>query len=154
MRDVHEWFGLYAASHRDPANRLIHWVCVPLMLWSTVALLWLIPVSPRLGKPGLWAAAAMLALFAFYQRLSRRVGLAMVPVLIVCGVASDGLRRLLGPQDLLWVALVVLVASLLGQLAGHRVEGSKPAFLSDATHLLIAPAWLAGQVLQRLGIRW
>lgn len=152
MRTIHEWFASYSADHQHPTNRAIHWVCVPVILWCVVALLWLVPVPPGLGRAGLWAAAAMLGVFVFYLRLSRPVALAMAAVFIACAALSEGLMRVLGASGLLWLAIGLFVAAWLGQFIGHRIEGRKPSFLTDLAYLLIGPAWLAGKVLRRLGI--
>ena len=40
MRKVDELFARYGESHRNPANKAIHWVCVPLITWSVLAALW------------------------------------------------------------------------------------------------------------------
>lgn len=154
MRSVHDWFGSYSADHKNATNRAIHWVCVPVILWCVVALMWLIPVPPGIGRAGLWAAAAMLAVFVFYLRLSRPVALAMALVFIACALISEGLLRALGPQGLLWLAIGLFVAAWIGQFIGHKIEGRKPSFLTDLAYLLIGPAWLAGKVLRRLGIRY
>ena len=62
MRKIDELFARYGESHRNPANKAIHWVCVPLITWSVIALLWSwTPV----------AAYALIALsVAFYAFLS------------------------------------------------------------------------------------
>ncbi len=154
MRDVHEWFASYSADHQNPTNRAIHWVCVPVILWCVVAFLWLVPVPPSIGRAGLWAAAAMLAVFVFYLRLSRPVALTMAVVFIACAVICEALFRLLGPTGLLWLAAGLFVAAWIGQFVGHKIEGRKPSFLTDLAYLLIGPAWLAGKALRRFGVSY
>src|SRR5689334_16275628 len=29
MRTMHQWLDEYGASHRNPINELVHWICVP-----------------------------------------------------------------------------------------------------------------------------
>jgi len=71
MRTVHDWFGSYNADHQNPTNRLIHWICVPAILWSAIAALWVLPVPASIGRPGLWCALLMVGALTFYWRLSR-----------------------------------------------------------------------------------
>ena len=40
MRKVDELFTRYGESHRNPTNKAIHWICVPLITWSLLAALW------------------------------------------------------------------------------------------------------------------
>lgn len=154
MRSIDDWFDSYGKDHRHPINRLIHWICVPAILWAVIAGMWLLPVSPRIGRPGFWCGLAMVAAFAFYWRLSRPLGAAMLAVFVLFGLATEGLYRLLGPQTLLWLAIGVFVVAWVGQFVGHRIEGRRPTFLTDLCYLLIGPAWLAAKIMRRLGISY
>lgn len=131
----------YGESHRHPTNQAIHWVCVPLVTWSLLALLWV--ASP--------AAAYVLigASFVFYLTLSFTLAMGMLAIaaLMVVPIALAGAL-------LLPAALVVFVGAWIGQLVGHRIEGRKPAFLDDVRFLLVGPAWLLHFVYRRLGVPW
>ncbi len=152
MRSVNEWFGNYSKDHRNPTNRLIHWICVPAILWSVIAALWAIPVPSSIGRPGFWAGMAMVASFAFYWKMSRPIGIAMLIVFVVLGLVTEGLYRTLGPIDLLWLAGGVFVIAWIGQFIGHLLEGARPSFFTDLAYLLIGPAWLAGKLMRRMKI--
>jgi uncharacterized membrane protein YGL010W len=153
MRDVHQWFGGYAEYHKNPTNRAIHWVCVPVIMWAVIAALWTIPpLAPQLLRPGLWAVIAMFLAFLFYQRLSRKLGYAMAVVFIVSGAIAWALYGALGPRGLLNLAIVLFIAAWIGQFVGHAIEGKSPAFFTNIVQLLIGPAWLMGKVLRRVGI--
>ena len=154
MRSVNEWFGSYSADHQNPTNRLIHWICVPAILWSVIAALWLIPVSPSIGRAGFWCGLAMVGAFAFYWRLSRPLGAAMLVVFVILGLLTEALYRTLGPANLLWLAIGVFVAAWVGQFVGHLIEGRRPSFFTDLAYLLIGPAWLTGKVMRRIGIAY
>ena len=43
MKNIHDWFSEYGESHQNETNKLIHWICIPLIFWSIIALLSLIP---------------------------------------------------------------------------------------------------------------
>jgi uncharacterized membrane protein YGL010W len=154
MRSVNEWFGSYSADHQDPTNRLIHWICVPAILWAVIAAMWLIPVPATIGRAGFWCGLAMVGAFAFYWRLSRPLGAAMFVVFVVFGLVTELLYRTLGPAQLLWLALGVFVAAWIGQFLGHRIEGRRPSFFTDLAYLLIGPAWLTGKLMRRIGIAY
>lgn len=154
MRSVNDWFDSYSSDHQNPTNRLIHWICVPAILWAVIAALWLIPVSPSIGRPGFWCGLIMVAVLAFYWRLSRKLGVAMLLVFVALGLLTEALYRTLGPGDLLWLAIGVFVLAWIGQFVGHLIEGRKPSFLTDLAYLLIGPAWLTGKVMRRIGIAY
>ncbi len=123
-------------------------------LWAVLAVLWVIPVPPMLGRPGFWAGMAMVASIAFYLRLSRPLGLAMLLVFVVMGVLTELLFRNLGPQSLLWLAIGVFVVAWIGQFVGHKIEGRKPSFLTDLTYLLIGPIWVLNKLYRKLGWKY
>lgn len=153
MRDIHQWFGSYAADHQNPANRAIHWVCVPVIMWAVIAALWTIPpLAPNWFRPGMWAVLAMFAAFLFYRSLSRRLAYAMAIAFIAGGAIAWALLGALGPRKLLILAAVLFVLAWIGQFIGHAIEGRRPAFLTNVVQLLIGPAWLMGKLLRRIGI--
>jgi len=154
MRSVNDWFGSYSGDHQNPTNRLIHWICVPAILWAVIAALWLVPVSASIGRPGFWCGLVMVGAFAFYWKLSRPLGAAMLVVFVLFGLLTEALYRTLGPHDLLWLAIGVFVVAWIGQFIGHLIEGRKPSFLTDLAYLLIGPAWLTGKIMRRIGIAY
>ena len=153
MRPLEDWFASYAQDHRQPLNRIIHWICVPAILWAVMAALWTIPVPASIGRPGFWCGMAMIGGFAFYWRLSRPVGVAMLIVFILFGLLSEWLLRSIGANQLWWLALAVFVIAWIGQFIGHVIEGARPSFFTDLAYLLIGPAWLAEKVMRKLKIR-
>jgi uncharacterized membrane protein YGL010W len=143
MNRIDPLFDRYAESHRDPTNKTIHWICVPLILWSGLAALWAwTPVAA-----GVAAALAM----AYYVWMSPRLALGMLAVIAVMLAALP-----LAPSRgvLLTAAVAVFVAAWVGQFIGHRIEGRKPSFFDDLTFLLIGPAWLLAFVYRRLRLAY
>jgi uncharacterized membrane protein YGL010W len=141
MRKVDELFAKYGESHRNPANKAIHWVCVPLITWSVIALLW--SWTPI-------AAYALIALsVAFYAYLSPAIAIGMLGVSAVLVYPLT----LMGAHALV-TAVGVFVVAWIGQFIGHRIEGTKPSFLDDIKFLLIGPAWLLGHLYRKVGITY
>jgi uncharacterized membrane protein YGL010W len=153
-RDIDRWLGNYSEDHRNAANILVHLVCVPLIVWSGMALLWVVPVPPALGRPGFWAGIGMFAMLVFYLRLSRTLCLAMFVAFVMLGMATEALYRALGAQLLAWLAIGVFAGAWVAQFVGHRIEGKRPSFLTDLAYLLIGPAWIVVKILRRFRIRY
>jgi uncharacterized membrane protein YGL010W len=141
MRRVDRLFESYGRFHRDRVNKAIHWICVPLIVWSVLGMLW--AASP------LAACAAIAVTTLFYLFLS--VPLAFGMLAVVAGMAWA--LSLLGDR-LLTVSLVTFAAAWVGQFIGHAIEGRKPAFVDDLRSFLVAPAWLLGDLYRRLGLRY
>lgn len=154
MRSIHDWFDSYGADHKNPTNQLIHWICVPAILWAVIALLWLLPVPASLGRPGLWCGLIMVAAFSFYWRLSRPLGAAMIVLFIGLALLTEAIYRALGPTHLSWLALGVFAAAWVGQFVGHRLEGRRPTLFTDLAYLLIGPAWLVAKLMRRIGVSY
>ncbi len=155
-RPIDRFFASYSNDHRNETNQLIHVFCVPAILWSVVALLWCIPVAATWFKSGLWAALAMFGAWAYYNRLSRPLGLGMLAVFFVMGCICRLIEQRLGIQVLLWSAVAVFVIAWIGQFIGHSklFEGKKPSFLTDLTYLLIGPIWVLAKFYRRMGWKY
>lgn len=151
MRSMQDWLDSYSADHRNPINQRLHWLCVPPIVWSAIALLWTVPVPATYFKPGAWAVLAMFLAFAWYWKHSRRLGLALLLAFIVLALFTSLLFDRLGAAPLRWLALGVFVLAWIGQFIGHQFEGRKPSFFTDLSYLLIGPAWLMEKLLRRLG---
>ena len=139
MRKVDELFLRYGESHRHPANEAIHWICVPLITWSLLGLLW--AANP------LFAYLLIAVAIVFYLRLSVTIAIGMLAVVALMVYPLV----LLGPNVLV-VSIAVFVLAWIGQFIGHKIEGAKPSFFEDLKFLLVGPAWLLGFVYRRLGI--
>lgn len=149
-KSLEQWLDEYGESHQNPVNKQIHWVCVPLILWSVLALLW------HLGSSSLpWFNAATLLILCslvFYSRLSWTLTLGM-GVITAVSIALILLYQFFAPGLPLWAfALVVFTLAWVGQFVGHKIEGKKPSFFEDIQFLLIGPAWLMSFAYRRLGI--
>ncbi len=150
MRSADSWFAEYGESHQNPTNKAIHWVCVPLIFWSVVALIWSIP-SPAEWLN--WAVVTAIAVQAWYVALSPRLSLGIGVFLLVSLALCWWLESAMAFP--LWgLALVIFVAAWIGQFVGHQIEGKKPSFFKDLAFLLVGPAWLMGFVYRRFGWRY
>ena len=70
-RPVDRWLSSYSGDHVNPTNQFIHLLCVPAIVWSVTAAMWVIPVPTALVNQGAWMAVGMFLAWAWYWRLSR-----------------------------------------------------------------------------------
>lgn len=155
MKTADEWFAEYGESHQDHTNKIIHWICVPAIVFSLVGLLWSLPrpeffaaISPWLNWGTLFIVLAML----YYAFLSWQLALGMIIVSALVVFGNTALTQLDTP---LWqVSLGIFVIAWIGQFIGHKIEGKKPSFFKDIQFLLIGPIWLLGFIYRKLGIRY
>jgi len=151
MRTMQSWLDGYSADHRNSTNQVIHWICVPPIVWSVVALLWTIPVPATLARPGTWAVAVMVLAFYWYWKHSRPLAAALLFAFALLGLFTNVLFSVLGTTSLRWLAVGVFVVAWIGQFIGHKLEGRRPSFLTDLSYLLIGPAWLMAKLLRKMG---
>ncbi len=156
MRRIDALLEEYGESHQNATNKMIHWICVPLIFFSIVGLIASIPSGPVqrfLGENPYanWALVVLVLVLIYYVTLSIPLTFGMMLFALVCLYAA----RLIGQLDIapLWlVSLIIFVVAWIGQFYGHKVEGKKPSFFKDVQFLLIGPAWLMHFVYRKLGI--
>lgn len=156
MRTAAEWLNDYGGSHRNPANKLLHWICVPVIVWCVIGLLWCLPFPPaaRGAIPAAnWGTVGVLAALAYYAFLSLPLALGALPVLIVMLWSINQVQRY-APVPLWSICAALFGLAWIGQFLGHALEGKRPSFFKDLQFLLIGPLWLLADVYRRLGIRF
>lgn len=159
MKNIHQWFEEYGHSHQNPLNKRLHWICVPAIFFSIIALLASIPApylqlwAPPAWQPYLHYGTVLVLLgLLFYLRLSlpMALGVGLFSLLCLWGVAQMWAL----PYPMWLIALGIFVVAWIGQFVGHKIEGAKPSFLKDLQFLLIGPAWLLGFLYRRWGLRY
>lgn len=159
MKSIQTWFDEYAVSHQNPTNKLIHYICVPSIFFSIIALLGAIPhdflntwASEGL-KPYIHFGTLLIVFgLVFYLRLSIPlfIGIALFSALCLY------LTKLLMLSSVpLWKSsLSIFVIAWIGQFIGHKIEGEKPSFFKDLQFLMIGPAWILGFIYRKFGIKY
>jgi len=160
-RPVDVLFDKYAESHQNHTNELIHWICVPLIVFSLLGLVWMIPF-PKLAFLGQYQTffnwASFLIAFAMYYYFTLSPVLFFMMIWVI-GLMSLGIVQLeyweaAGGPAVWLVCLIIFVVAWIGQFIGHKIEGKKPSFLDDIKFLLIGPIWLLHFVCKKVGIRY
>lgn len=156
MQTIEQLLEEYGSSHKNLTNKIIHWICVPAIVWTVVALLWSIPFPGELSVMGIpvnWAVIAMLLLQIYYFKLSVSLALGFLVVNVALLMLTSYVE--VHSSWPLWlVAVVVFVVAWIGQFIGHAVEGKRPSFFQDLQFLLIGPAWLLAAVYRTAGIKY
>jgi uncharacterized membrane protein YGL010W len=153
VRSMRDWLDSYSGDHQHPTNQVLHWICVPLIVWSAIAMLWTAPVPASLLRPGAWAVFAIVLAFTWYWKHSHRLGAALLIVLGLFALSCFALFQQLGAMHLLQLGIGVFVLAWIGQFIGHLFEGRRPSFFTDLAYLLVGPAWLMDKLLRRLGLK-
>jgi uncharacterized membrane protein YGL010W len=141
-RTIDTLLAQYSESHLHPTNEVIHCVCVPLIVFSLLGLIW--AVHPLLALAGVVAA------LGYYFKLSRNFALGM---LLMSAVMLAVLAALPRPA-VMPLSIVIFVLAWIGQFIGHKIEGKKPSFFDDLRFLLIGPLFVLGVLYRRLNLAY
>jgi uncharacterized membrane protein YGL010W len=155
MRTAEQWLDEYGASHRDPTNETLHWICVPAIEWCVVGFLWItpFPFAFHTAHPEMnWATLAVLGAALYYAMLSPRLALGALVLLLLMLWSVAALAKS-APAPLWMILSAVFVLAWIGQFIGHAVEGQRPSFFKDLQFLLIGPIWLLSNLYRCVGIR-
>ena len=156
MRTADQWLDDYGDSHRNRTNKALHWICVPVIAWCVLGLLWSLPVPAgmrALHPAANWGSIAVLAALLYYSVLSLRLMLGVLPLLLAFLWSIDEVDRWQAVP--LWsICVLLFVLAWIGQFVGHAIEGKRPSFFKDLQFLMIGPLWLMADVYRRAGIRF
>ena len=157
MRKIDQLFAEYAESHQNQTNKLIHWICVPLIFFTIVGFISLIPAPHFCASYyGCISIASIVALFLvtiFYITLSWRISIIMLFIIFLMEHLAYAINIHLNSNS--WIVyLSIFVITWIFQFVGHKIEGKKPSFLKDLQFLLIGPIWLLHFVLKKLRIKY
>ena len=100
MRTVEDWLTEYGTSHQHPANKTLHWVCVPLIVLAVLGFLWSLPVPDALARRAPlvnWTTLVLAGGLCYYALLSPRLALGMLLPLAVMVYALSRLAALATP---------------------------------------------------------
>ncbi|MEO6917853.1 MAG: Mpo1-like protein [Collimonas sp.] len=141
-RTIDTLLAKYSESHLNPVNEVIHFICVPVIVFTLLGLLW--AIHP------LVAVAAALASLLHYFSLSAPLAIGM----LLMSAAMLALLYVLPSHLVLPVSITVFVIAWIGQFVGHKIEGKKPSFFDDLRFLLIGPLFVLGFLYRRLHIAY
>ena len=141
-REIDVLLAKYSESHLNHTNEIIHFVCVPVIVFTLLGIVWWIhPLA---------AVATVIASLVYYVKLSPAFAVGM---LVMAGLML-GLLSLMPAQTVLPLSIAIFVLAWIGQFVGHQIEGKKPSFLDDLRFLLIGPLFVLSFLYRRLNLSW
>lgn len=157
MRKIDQLFAEYAASHQNKTNKAIHWICVPLIFWTIIGFISIIPApqlySPYFGFLSIVSILAITLVSIFYFKLSWRIAVIMIFFMLLLEHFASAVNIYFGKNSWM-VYLSVFIITWIFQFVGHKIEGKKPSFLKDLQFLLVGPIWLLHFLLKKAGLKY
>jgi uncharacterized membrane protein YGL010W len=143
IRPIDKMIATYSESHLNHTNEIIHFICVPAIVFSALGMFWTLHPLVALGV----TVASML----YYLSLS-------VPMAVGMAIMSGAMLWILSmlpTHGVIWQASVaIFVIAWIGQFIGHKIEGKKPSFFDDLRYLLIGPVFVLGFLYRRFNIAY
>ena len=156
-RDINQWITAYGESHQNSTNKKIHWICVPIIMFSLLGLLSLVNFNISLNEYiydiNISYLLIVFALF-FYLRLSIIISIGMFLISGIQLLIIFYLEGIFSEWNLFLIYTNIFIVAWIGQFVGHKIEGEKPSFFEDLQFLLIGPAWLLSFIYQKIGIKY
>jgi uncharacterized membrane protein YGL010W len=153
MSNADLWLDRYDRDHTHAVNRLLHWLCIPLIIVGAVGLLWSVPVPALFSEasPVLnWGVFFLMASVVYYFIISITLAIGMLPFVVLVAVSVAWLDRFDTP---LWlISSAAFCFAGVGQVFGHAFEQRSVPVFRDPNFLMIGPLWLLASVYQRLRI--
>ena len=140
MKTIQDWLSEYNESHQNATNKVIHWICVPAILFSIIGIL--------MHFSALLTALLIVLSLIFYARLDLVLAIAMAALLAM----MTTLVIILPVGKSFYFAMFVI--AWIGQFYGHKVEGKKPSFFKDLQFLLVGPVWCMDAFLGKTLPKW
>lgn len=135
MKNTNQWLQEYGESHQNIKNIYLHKICVPLIFWSVLALLY----SWKIGPVRAVYPVSFMALL-FYLRLGIKPGMLMLVQISFFICLTYWIDST--PAHLVELSPAIFIIGWIGQFIGHKIEGKKPSFFQDLQFLLIGPLWV------------
>lgn len=155
MRKIDQLFAEYAESHQNQTNKFIHWICVPLIFFTIVGFISLIPAphfcAPYFGCISIASIVALVLVSIFYFNLSWRICIIMLLIMLLMEHFTYAINVHFKENSLI-IYLSIFIITWIFQFIGHKIEGKKPSFLKDLQFLLVGPIWLLHFILKKIRI--
>lgn len=154
MKTIDEWLELYGRDHQNKMNKLIHWVCVPVILFSILGLFMEIPFPFIANGWVNMATILYVVALVFYFRLSLPIFIGMLFIGSFFILLNKTIIVDFGKNNHLYFSIIIFVIAWIFQFVGHKIEGQKPSFFEDIQFLLIGPIWLLHFIFKKIGISY
>ena len=151
----------FTRSHQNPINRAIQWICIPLLAFGILGLVWSIPF-PHLDFLGRyngfvnWASFLIAVSIYYYLKLSPLLSYGVLFLVFAFSAGIVSLEKLHNNQN--WptmgtVCLGILIVGLVLQFIGYKNEDKTPSLSDNIKSLIDGPLWLMHNIFKKLGIR-
>lgn len=159
---VEFYFDKFAASHQNPATKLIYTIFIPLLVFGLFGILWTIPfpyIKP-LGQYNQYFnwSSFLLALMVLYYYFKFSPLLSYFVMLILFGyyyiITQLVEWQKTGGPDFGLLSLGIYFISFVALFIGYLLEGKKLSWEYRMKNIIIAPLFLLHLILRRFKLKY
>lgn len=160
MRKIDVLLEAYDADYQTGLSRTVQYLCVPVLLFGFLGLVYAIPVyrlftsifEPSVTKHINLASVLVVVVSLYYLSLSAKLAAGMFTLFLLALAAIHIIElNQLGP---LWLVMaIVFVIASIGQVVSHRQTDKPLSFRTFIHWLIIGPLWVLRKVYRCFGIR-
>tara|TARA_Y100000588_G_scaffold376577_1_gene454555 strand:+ start:404 stop:949 length:546 start_codon:yes stop_codon:yes gene_type:complete len=151
MKSFTEQAKRYASYHQSPLTWYTHMAGVPLILFSIMILLGFIHIVIPNVLEFSFADIFVIGLMVYYFRLQWLLAIIIAPILVFMLWLSL-IISFTGPTEYaLWFFAIVFLLGCIAQMAGHIIEGNKPAFFAHPKDSIATPLFILAELLFKAG---
>lgn len=153
MQSFVEQLSLYNSYHKNPGNKILHFVGVPFVVFALLILLgWFHLRVPHFFDVTLaWIISVGFIIYYFFLDyiIAGATAIALIILNIISSLVGGGSPTLAG----LYILLIFFFIGAVCLFVGHLMEHKKPAFATDLCQLVIAPMYVVAELLFAFGIK-
>lgn len=148
LKTLDQQMAVYAAYHRNPWNRLTHFIGVPAIVVALLIPMSWVPIGYGASAAHLFVCAVLAYYFMLDAALALATTVAILPLLLAAKLAAGtGFA-----SGWIWSG-AFFVGGWIFQLAGHAFEGRRPALADNLFQIFIAPIFLVAELFFALGLK-
>lgn len=160
MKPIEVWLLEYEETHCNRTNKIIHYICVPLIYFTILGMLavillpiWLLDILPVTSHLYM-NLSVFLSIFVliYYIFLSWKFAVGLAIWTLFCLIVIHQL--LLRGLPVFSISFGLFIIAWIFQFIGHKIEGKKPSFLTDIQFLMIGPVWIISHIYDILKINY
>jgi len=148
LKTLDQQMAVYAAYHRNPWNRLTHFIGVPAIVVALLVPMSWVPIGYGASAAHLFVCAVLAYYFMLDATLAAATTVAILPLFLAAKLAA-GTGFTAGS---IWSG-ALFVGGWTFQLAGHALEGRRPALADNLFQIFIAPIFLVAELFFALGLK-
>jgi len=152
MKSLSEQLFTYKQQHTNKMNLLLHYIGIPTIIFSLLMLLNWISIDIATHWQISFSWILLLATLVYYFLLNLRLAIVATIVMIPFTFIAILIAR---PSPTLFSGTLFFILFIGGwalQFVGHYFEKQKPAFMINASQLLIGPLFVLMEALEALGL--